>query len=189
METLPQPSASTNGGGPPPALRQPSTTQSLLEGQQPQQPDIAQPSREHLEATTLHIAKLKADYSPERMLPNVPAIDVPAEQRKEYNNVLEQLHRGCTDLDQNLPMIFALIKNEVIVRRLIVIVQTAIQQRAMIFSGSSRFLVTFETLRTMLEQVHIMNESFGPILANLMGKGLIPGDPTATFANKSPCPA
>ncbi|KAJ6577233.1 hypothetical protein B0H19DRAFT_1019558 [Mycena capillaripes] len=142
--------------------------------QHPQQ-SIARPSREHLQAAFAHITKLKSDYSPERMLQNVPAIDVPAEQRMEYNTVLEQLHRACMDLDQKLPMLFAVLKKEDVVRRLVIIVQTAIQQRAMISSGSTRFLVTLDTLRTMLQQVQHMNDSFATILAGLVGKP--PGAP------------
>jgi hypothetical protein len=161
-----------------------------MDGQQPQppqQPGIARPSREHLQAAMAHIAKLKTDYSPERMLANVPAIDVPAEQRMEYNTVLEQLHRACTDLDHKLPMLFAVLKKEDVVRRLVIIVQTAIQQRAMISSGSARFLVTLETLRTMLQQVQHMNESFATILAGLVGKGpMPPGGPMGGMPPRPP---
>jgi len=61
------------------------------------------------------------------MLQNVPPIDVPAEQRMEYNTVLEQLHRACNELDQKLPMIFAVLKKEDVVRRLVIIVSLIIQ--------------------------------------------------------------
>jgi hypothetical protein len=44
----------------------------------------------------------------------------------------------------------------------------------MISSGSTRFLVTLETLRTMLQLVQHMNESFATILAGLVGKGAMP---------------
>ncbi|KAJ7864230.1 hypothetical protein B0H14DRAFT_444077 [Mycena olivaceomarginata] len=142
--------------------------------QQPQQPGIARPIREHLQAAMAHITKLKSDYCSERMLANAPAIDVPAEQRMEYNTVLEKLHRACIDLDHKLPMLFVVLKKEEVVRRLVIIVQTAIQQRAMISSCSTRFLVTLETLRTMLQQVQHMNESFATILAGLVGKGPMP---------------
>ncbi|KAJ7494586.1 hypothetical protein B0H11DRAFT_2002483 [Mycena galericulata] len=138
--------------------------------QQQQQNVMTRPSREHLTAAMQHIAKLKADYSPERMMQNVPAIEVPVEQRMEYNNVLEQLHRACTDLDHKLPMLFAVLKKEDVVRRLVIIVQTAIQQRAMISSGSTRFLVNLDTLRTMLQQVQDMNERFAAVLQGLMNK-------------------
>ncbi|KAJ7158919.1 hypothetical protein C8R46DRAFT_404752 [Mycena filopes] len=167
--------------GQPPFMRPGMQQHGQMENaQQPQQhhpgQPLARPSREHLQAAMAHIAKLKSDYSPERMLQNVPPIDVPAEQRMEYNTVLEQLHRACMDLDQKLPMLFAVLKKEDVVRRLVIIVQTAIQQRAMISSGSTRFLVTLDTLRTMLQQVQHMNDSFSTILAGLMGKPMtMPG--------------
>jgi hypothetical protein len=59
------------------------------------------------------------------MLQNVPAIDVPAEQRMEYNTVLEQLHRACTELDHKLPMLYAVLKKEDVVRRLVIIVSVS----------------------------------------------------------------
>lgn len=62
------------------------------------------------------------------MLQDVPPIDVPAEQRMEYNNVLEQLHRACTDLDHKLPMLFAVLKKEDVVRRLVIIVSLSVQK-------------------------------------------------------------
>ncbi|KAJ7773049.1 hypothetical protein B0H16DRAFT_1363068 [Mycena metata] len=162
--------------GQPPFMRPGMQHGQMENGQQPPQhpgqPQLARPSREHLQAAMAHITKLKSDYSPERMLQNVPPIEVPAEQRMEYNTVLEQLHRSCVDLDQKLPMLFAVLKKEDVVRRLVIIVQTAIQQRAMISSGSTRFLVTLDTLRTMLQQVQHMNDSFATILASLVGKGL-----------------
>ncbi|KAJ7674180.1 hypothetical protein B0H17DRAFT_161762 [Mycena rosella] len=131
---------------------------------------LQRPTRETLQAAMSQITKLKTDYSPERMLSNVPMIDVPAEQRMEYNTVLEQLHRACMDLDQKLPMLYAVLKKEDVVRRLVIIIQTAVQQRAMISNGSTRFLVTLDTLRTMLNQVLHMNESFAAILQSLLGK-------------------
>ncbi|KAJ7052513.1 hypothetical protein C8F01DRAFT_1375908 [Mycena amicta] len=107
---------------------------------------------------------------PERMLSNVPPIEIPPEQRMEYNNILEQLHRACMELDHKLPMILAVLKSESVVRRYVIIVQTAIQQRAMITSGSTRFLVTLDTLRNMMNQVQGISENFATILSTLMGK-------------------
>jgi hypothetical protein len=52
----------------------------------------------------------------------MPVIDVPAEQRMEYNTVLEQLHRACTDLEHKLPMYYAILRKEEVVRRLVIIV-------------------------------------------------------------------
>ncbi|KAJ6492584.1 hypothetical protein C8R47DRAFT_433213 [Mycena vitilis] len=119
----------------------------------------ARPSREHVRAAFEHIIKLKNDYSPERIRQRVPAIDIPAEQRMEYNTILEQLHEACTDLDPKLPFLFAITRNEDLIRRLVVIAQTAIYHWEMVSSCSScKLLVTLDTLRTMLQQVHRTNE-------------------------------
>ncbi|KAK7032988.1 ARID domain-containing protein [Favolaschia claudopus] len=172
----PQPVPGLNSGMIPPGqpfgggMNHPGVPHNAMEGQG-LHPMLARPSRENVQAAMAYISKLKTDYSAERMLANVPAIDVPVEQRMEYNTVLEQLHRACVDLDHKLPMVYAVLKKEDVVRRLVIIVQTAIQQRAMISSGSTRFLVTLDTLRTMLQQVQHMIESFATILTGLMGKG------------------
>ncbi|KAJ7104308.1 hypothetical protein B0H15DRAFT_809422 [Mycena belliarum] len=141
-----------------------------LENQQQSGPGITRPSREHVQAAMAYISKLKSDYNPERMMSSCPPIDVPAEQRMEYNTFLEQLHRACSEMDLKLPMIYAVLKKEDVVRRLVVIVQTAVQQRALISSGSTRFLVTLDTLKTMLSQVNQMMESFASMLQGLMNK-------------------
>nr|GAT60914.1 predicted protein [Mycena chlorophos] len=174
------------GGGPPP-----NNNLALAGGAQPMRPPPNQlqptrlmdasgqppqrPTRESMQAAMVQLAKLKSEYGPERMLQNVPPIELPPDQRMEYNTVLEQLHRACMDLDHKLPMILAVLKNESVVRRYVIIVQTAIQQRAMITSGSTRFLVTLETLRNMLLQVQTITENFATILSTLMNKQQVPG--------------
>ncbi|CAK5268789.1 unnamed protein product [Mycena citricolor] len=138
---------------------------------------ITRPSRETVQAAINTITKLKQEFSPERMMQNVPPIEIPPEQRADYNTLLEQLHRASTDLDQKLPMLCATLKREEIIRRLVIIVQTAYQQRAMISSGSTRYLVTLDSLRLMLAQVQQMNENFSVILANLVNKPAGQGNP------------
>ncbi|KAJ7126729.1 hypothetical protein C8R44DRAFT_103842 [Mycena epipterygia] len=135
-----------------------------MENPQPPQNVFVGPSPAHFQAAMAYIARLKSGYSPEQMMQNVPRIDVPAEQRMEYNTVLEQLYRACNELDHKLPMIFAVFKKEDVVRRLVIAVQTAIHQRAMISSGDTRFLVGLDTLYTMLQQVLHMTDSFARIL-------------------------
>lgn len=49
-------------------------------------------------------------------------VDVPVEQRLEFNQLLEQLHRAATELDSKLPMVFVLLKHEEVVKKLIAIV-------------------------------------------------------------------
>ncbi|KAJ7448011.1 hypothetical protein FB451DRAFT_767888 [Mycena latifolia] len=126
------------------------------------------PSREAVVASMEYVAKLKSDYSLERMLTNVPPVDVPAEEHTEYNIVLEQLYRDCEQLNHKLPMIHAIIKKEGVVRRLVIIVQTAVQQRKLISSSAPHFLVTLATLQTMHQQVQHMLENFATLLQELL---------------------
>ena len=50
------------------------------------------------------------------------AIDVPVEQRAEYNRILEQLFRQCQDTDLNLGKIYVLLKQDDLLQKLITIV-------------------------------------------------------------------
>ena len=52
----------------------------------------------------------------------MPAIDVPVEQRSEYNRILEQLFRQCQDTDSNLGKIYVLLKQDDLLQKLITIV-------------------------------------------------------------------
>lgn len=54
----------------------------------------------------------------------------------EYNTVLEQLHRACTDLDTKLPMLFAVLKKEDVIRRLVIIV-------SILYNASTLILTSF----------------------------------------------
>ncbi|KAJ6544104.1 hypothetical protein B0H19DRAFT_1169638 [Mycena capillaripes] len=133
----------------------------LLNGQQlAGSPSKRWPNQKHLPAALAHITKLKSDLSLEWMLQSAPALDIPAEQRMEYNTVLEQLHTVCMELDPKLPTLFAALKlkREDILLELVFMVQTAIHQREMISSDSPRFFVTLDFLHTMLQQVQEMND-------------------------------
>ena len=55
-------------------------------------------------------------------IPAMPAIDVPVDQRAEYNRILEQLFRQCQDTDPKLGMIYALFKEDDLLQKLISIV-------------------------------------------------------------------
>jgi len=49
-------------------------------------------------------------------------VDVPVDQRAEYNRILEQLFRQCQDTDQRLGMIYVLLKQDDGLQKLISIV-------------------------------------------------------------------
>jgi hypothetical protein len=55
-------------------------------------------------------------------IPAMPAIDVPVDQRAEYNRILEQLFRQCQDTDSKLGMIYVLLKQDDLLQKLIAIV-------------------------------------------------------------------
>lgn len=60
---------------------------------------------------------------------NLPPVPIAPEQRLEYNNVVEQLHRSAMDLDAKLPMLFFFIKNEARIRKIAIIVGTYVPSR------------------------------------------------------------
>jgi len=47
---------------------------------------------------------------------------VPDEQRLEYNNVLEKVHKLTTELEPKLPMYFTVLRNEDVIRKCVAIV-------------------------------------------------------------------
>jgi hypothetical protein len=49
-------------------------------------------------------------------------VDIPLDQRIDYNNMVEQLHRFAQELDHKLPMYFIVLKNEDVIKKLIAIV-------------------------------------------------------------------
>jgi len=55
-------------------------------------------------------------------IPNLHGVDVPMEQRIEYNHILENAFRVANDTDQKLQMVVAVLQKEDIVRKLIAIV-------------------------------------------------------------------
>ena len=56
----------------------------------------------------------------------MPAIDVPVEQRAEYNRILEQLFHQCQDTDSNLGKIYVLLKQDDLLQKLITIVSRVV---------------------------------------------------------------
>lgn len=50
------------------------------------------------------------------------SVDVPVDQRAEYNRILEQLFRQCQDTEQKLGMIYVLLKQDDLLQKLITIV-------------------------------------------------------------------
>jgi hypothetical protein len=55
-------------------------------------------------------------------IPNLHGVDVPMEQRIEYNHILENAFRVANETDQKLQMVVAVLQKEDIVKKLIAIV-------------------------------------------------------------------
>lgn len=55
-------------------------------------------------------------------IPILHGVDVPMEQRIEYNHILENAFRVANETDQKLQMVVAVLQKEDIVRKLIAIV-------------------------------------------------------------------
>ena len=86
-------------------------------------------------------------------------IDVPVEQRAEYNRILEQLSHQCQDTDSNLGKIYVLLKQEDLLQKLITIVSRSCilicplshyQCRYVLSSSSGRCCQTLATLVSSL---------------------------------------
>lgn len=49
-------------------------------------------------------------------------VDVPMEQRMEYNGLVDKLHQYAQEVDPKLPMYYLIIKQEEVLKKLIAIV-------------------------------------------------------------------
>jgi len=106
---------------------------------------------------------------------------VPESQKVEYIRILEQVHRRAQDV---LPMYFYALKDPDMVRKLIAIVRiiyavapparrvfltTYLQiyitreQRTLIANGSQKYILSFNTLSTLISQIHQINAQFDAV--------------------------
>jgi len=91
----------------------------------------------------------------------MPAIDVPVEQRAEYNRILEQLFRQCQDTDLNLGKIYVFLKQDDLLRKLITIICTVQQQRTLLSTTSNpRFIVSLDTIRNMTSELQTSSRAW-----------------------------
>ncbi|KAF8905010.1 hypothetical protein CPB84DRAFT_1845101 [Gymnopilus junonius] len=106
------------------------------------------------------IMKIKHDYTTSK-IPAMQPVDVPAEHRLEFNQLLEQLFRQCSDAEQKLHMIYTVIKQEDVIRKLIAIICTIQSQRTMLATVSNpRYIITLETLKNMMSEMARITELF-----------------------------
>ncbi|KAG5651516.1 hypothetical protein H0H81_008353 [Sphagnurus paluster] len=106
------------------------------------------------------IAKAKRDFATTN-IPNMRGVDVPMEQRQEFNNLLLQLSRFVNEIDNKLAMYFVLLKSEDTINKLVAIIVTVNQQRNLLNSPTNnpRYLVGLDILRNMMSQVVSANEA------------------------------
>lgn len=126
-------------------------------------------------------------------------VDIPAEQRLEYNTVIETLHRGAIALDEKLAMFCVHVKDFVLINKLITIVSrqhhdpsslltipikivTVQHQRNLMSSNTPRFVITLDMMKAMLAQLNQASDMFSAILAqqpravnNQLGPSPVPG--------------
>ena len=57
---------------------------------------------------------------------NRPSVTIAAEQRMEYNSLMEQIQRQATEIENKLAMLYVYTRKEDIVRRIIAIVRVLI---------------------------------------------------------------
>ncbi|KJA23009.1 hypothetical protein HYPSUDRAFT_163989 [Hypholoma sublateritium FD-334 SS-4] len=108
------------------------------------------------------IRKAKTEFMQRDM--NRPPVDVPVEQRLEFNNLLETANRTCTDADGKLTLvhiIFAGQKLEEQMKRLISNICLVTTQRGMLSSSASpRYIVTYEALKGVIAETQRIMEIF-----------------------------
>ncbi|KIK96023.1 hypothetical protein PAXRUDRAFT_11085 [Paxillus rubicundulus Ve08.2h10] len=117
------------------------------------------PSQDQLQHAITAIITLKQMFQ-QRSLTAMPTQQLPDEQRQEYNQLLEQVHKMTLDLDSKLHMHFAIFKNEELLRKYVAIVMTVARQRQLVSTSSPQYIITLMTLRSMQTQIQKVNEDF-----------------------------
>ncbi|KAK7051056.1 hypothetical protein VNI00_005168 [Paramarasmius palmivorus] len=99
-----------------------------------------------LQQALLDVHTMRQDYL-QRCIPNLQTVDVPAEQRLEYNSLLEQVHSRATAMEQKLSYLHLVGKSEQNTRLVISKVINVQHQRTMIGYSNPRFIMTLDDLR------------------------------------------
>ncbi|KAF5382094.1 hypothetical protein D9615_004211 [Tricholomella constricta] len=110
------------------------------------------------------IQKTKGDFQ-SNTLPTMRGVEVPIDQRAEFNNLLQQLQRFAREIDSKLPTYFFVLKSEDLIRKLIAIILTVNQQQAFLSTPNPRYIVGVDILRNMMAQVNNANNAFQAYLA------------------------
>ncbi|KAF9059424.1 hypothetical protein BDP27DRAFT_1341465 [Rhodocollybia butyracea] len=131
---------------------------------------IVRPTREQLSLAHLSINRLKADYAA-HVIPMMPAVDVPPENRVEYQKLLEMVFRGANDLDGKLAVYICVTKSEENTRKLLSAIMSVQHQRSLLASPTSpnpKYVVAFETLRLFSNQLQHAGRLIHSIIQNIV---------------------
>ncbi|KAG6890495.1 hypothetical protein C0992_000987 [Termitomyces sp. T32_za158] len=96
-------------------------------------------------------------------------IEVPVEQRAEFNNILDQLYEAVQEIDKQLPTYLFVLKSEEFIKRMVLIRMTVSQQRSLLASPNPRYITTVDDLRAMMHQVQQATERMHGHLRQHMG--------------------
>ncbi|KAF8914410.1 hypothetical protein CPB84DRAFT_88648 [Gymnopilus junonius] len=98
------------------------------------------------------IARVKQSYSTIH-IPAMKRVEVPMEIRPIYNELLEELHMGCNAADEELQAIFATVREEGTMKKLVVIICTVQAQWSMLSSRSNpQYILAFSMLKFLSEK-------------------------------------
>ncbi|GLB40609.1 hypothetical protein LshimejAT787_0804800 [Lyophyllum shimeji] len=156
----------------------------FMDNRQPQLPQQQHPHppngnviwRGTKEQAVAFIIKTKREFQTSN-LPNMRGVEVPIEQRAEYNSLLQQLQHVAQEIDSKLPMYLFVLKSEDTIRKLIAIIMTVNQQRALSNSPNPRYIVGLEILRNMMGQVISANDAMQAYLATQISRNPQQGPP------------
>ncbi|KAF9223549.1 hypothetical protein BS17DRAFT_782080 [Gyrodon lividus] len=116
------------------------------------------PTQDQMQHAVTAIANLKQVF--QQRLASMTTQQIPDEQRPEYHQLLEQVHKMTLDLDPKLYMYLAIFKNEDLLRKYVAIVMTVAKQRHLVSTSSPQYIITLMTLRSMQTQIQKLNEEF-----------------------------
>ncbi|KAG1718133.1 kinase-like domain-containing protein [Suillus paluster] len=105
------------------------------------------PTEEQLAHAVDLIQNLKRIYSAKP--PTMPPHALSADQRMEYDQLLEQLHKMTEDLDVKLPMYWIVLRSDNMIRNLVATVSLVAHQRASYSTRSNLVIIDPSALKSM----------------------------------------
>ncbi|KAJ7093519.1 hypothetical protein C8R44DRAFT_890741 [Mycena epipterygia] len=128
---------------------------------------FVQRSAERMLEAVAHIARLQAEYTPERLLQATPNVVVNPMYEITYRVICEKLYYNSMRLEPHLPLICTLINDGPLLRRLVIWIQTAILNWELIRSGSTERRVDLSTIDTVIRDYRQMTASLAWILGHI----------------------